>query len=159
MKWLANPKWHVALLCLLLGTWPLVQVRPLLHSFWGSAESHYGMVHHARKSPLLNRITFRLNGDDNAEFLLWVSPWQGQEILQWFGPQTPMQVQTLRLSDSLWLVVDLQTDENGVDYPTIRRFHYLALFFGLVIAAIAWVILYRLLFGLQYSRASARPRR
>lgn len=159
----ANPKWHLGLLCLLLGTWPLYQVGPLLQSLWGSAESHYGLVHHARKSPLLHRITFRLNGDDNAEFLLWGSPWKGQEILQWFGPQVPMQVQALRLSNSLWLVVDLQVDGNGADYQALRTFHYTAVGLGLGITAVAWTILLWLVFYSPklgaVSEVVVRPRR
>ena len=130
---------NLALLCALVGVWVPVQIHPIIAS-WPVLEPDilYGSPHYARQSPLLNRVVFRINGDNHAEFLLWMDPGNHAQFLDWFNPGTPMQIIALRINDRTWLVTDVQTPHNGLDPYSMYPFQIALALGGILVTLLSW---------------------
>lgn len=148
---------NLLLLTALLGVWIPVQIYPIVAS-WPVTEVSifYGSPHYARQSPLLNRVVFRMNGDDNAEFLLWMNPANHSRLLDWFSPANPMEVWALRVGDNSWFVTDVQASEGGIDpysmYPFQIGMAVGGIFLSLVIWALFAVLLYEYINHFRHRR-------
>jgi hypothetical protein len=131
---------NLVLLCALVGVWIPVQIQPIVAS-WPVLEPqiHYGTPHYARQSPLLNRVVFRMNGDDNAEFLLWMDPGNHTDFLNWFSPANPMEVWALRVSKKTWLVTDVQAAQGGLDPYAMYPFQISLAAGGIGLTLLCWI--------------------
>lgn len=81
----------------------------------------FGTVHYARQSPVLGKVTFRLNEDDRAEFQLWLDRANLPEFEKWFGPKVPMMVMARRVSLNVWVVTGLACAQGALDAQRLSR--------------------------------------
>jgi len=148
---------NLIFLCALLGVWIPVQIHPIVSS-WPVAEAdiHFGVPHYARQSPLLNRVVFRMNGDNNAEYLLWMDPGNHADFLEWFSPVNPMEVWALRINERTWFVTDVQAAEGGIDPYAMYPFQISIAVGGIFLSLLCWILFF---FFLREYRAHFRHRR
>lgn len=88
--------------------WFLMQVLPVLPKP-GEPELFFGEPHVARQSILFGRVSFRIHGDNNATFVVWMNPANRERFDSWFGPDQPLRIDALRTWGSDWLVIGLGT--------------------------------------------------
>lgn len=132
---------NLLFLCVLLGTWIPVQIYPVIAS-WPVLEPqiHYGFPHYARQSPLMNRVIFRLNGDDHAEYMLWMNPENREHFLEWFSPSNPMEVWALPISPTTWFVTDVQALDGGIDPYAMYPFQIGVTLGGILLTLVFWLM-------------------
>lgn len=130
---------NLLVLCVLVGVWIPVQIYPLVAS-WPVLEPqiHYGTPHYARETPLLNKVVFRMNGDNSADYLVWMDSDNQKAFLDWFGPGHPMEVWALRISPHTWFVTDIQTAEGGLDPYGMYVFQLAVAGGGFVLTLLSW---------------------
>jgi hypothetical protein len=101
--------------------WWVMQVVPVLATIGGNDELFYGMVSEARQSSLFGRVSFHVNGDNDANFMLWMNPDNRKKFDQWFGPQRGFRIEARRSLGGEWLVSGLDCAYGGLDRQELLR--------------------------------------
>lgn len=112
----------------------------------GEPELFFGEPHMARQSPLFGRVSFRVNGDNNATFVLWMNPNSREQFNLWFGPDQALRIDAVRTWGNEWMVVGLGSnvgDLNARDLFLWRMGWLLASTVALAIALSTWIWLMR----------------
>ena len=122
------------LLCLLLlgllfasATWWASQAIPIVGTIGHDEDIFLGLVHFARQTPLLGKVTFRINEDDGADFVLWMNPANRDEFDKWFGPQRGIQVKAQRSFNGQWLVTGLECAEGELNVSDLSHWRMVVL--------------------------------
>jgi len=106
----------------------------------------YGTAHYASQSPILGRVTVRINNDDEARFLLWLDEEQRQVFDLIVRPGVPLEVVALRSIFLEWTVLALSSSEGGLDIEalTVQRWKMTIVALGLsLISILLWILVFR----------------
>jgi len=101
--------------------WWYSQALPIAKSPFQTDYLFYGTVDRATQSPLFGRITFRINGDDGANFQLWIDTQNRAKFDLWFGPDVPLQIEARRSFDNNWLVTSLGSPYGHLDIDLLAK--------------------------------------
>lgn len=144
---------QVLFLLLLSVVWWGVQAMPVLLSANKQPDLFYGTAHYASQSPILGRVTLRINNDDDARFLLWLNEEQRQIFDLIVRPGVPLEIVGLRSPFLEWTVVALSSSEGGMDIEALAVQRWRSTIIALALAAISlllWILVLR--FYLKYYR-------
>lgn len=134
---------NLLVLTAVLAAWYVTMSYPILASLQAEDELFYGVVHHARQSPMLGRVTFRLHGDDFAEFLLWMDQENRRDFDDWFEPDRPLEVVARRVSERNWVVIALSSTVGMLDYNALEAYRLkLAIAFIAIAGFISFIFLF-----------------
>ncbi len=106
----------------------------------------YGTAHYASQSPILGRVTVRINNDDEARFLLWLDEEQRQVFDLIVRQGVPLEIVALRSIFLEWTVLALSSSEGGLDIEalTVQRWKMTIVALGLsLISILLWILVFR----------------
>lgn len=109
--------------------WWIMQILPAIPR--GSEnELFFGEPHIARQSPLFGRVSFRINGDNEATFVLLMNPANREEFNLWFGPDQALRIEARRTWGAEWIVTSLGSNVGELDHKALHSWRM-----GMVIAS------------------------
>lgn|GEM_PF-2642429 len=137
---------QILFLLLLSVVWWGVQAMPVVLSANKQPDLFYGTAHYASQSPILGRVTVRINNDDEARFLLWLDEEQRQVFDLIVRQGVPLEIVALRSIFLEWTVLALSSSEGGLDIEalTVQRWKMTIVALGLsLISILLWILVFR----------------
>lgn len=144
---------NIALLFLVVITWILAYMQPVLRSFFKEEHEFYGTVSYAAipslfggtNIPFLDKTYFQLNGDDGATFYLYISREINDEMSEWFSfasmgvGDIPIQVSAVRVSNSRFVVKSISTSEYELDWDMVSEYQLYYTIWGLGVVGVLFL--------------------
>ncbi len=129
---------NFAFLCAVLGSWLFFYVQPVLRGFLSDEYLFYGKVSYAAipsifgntDIPLLDKTYFRLNGDNDATFVLYASKEILEEMSDWFqfgarnAGDISLEVSAARIGDNRFVVSSLATSNGALEWDTLMEYQF-----------------------------------
>lgn len=125
--------------------WFLLQILPAIPKP-GETFLFFGEPSSAKQMPLYGRVTFRINGDNNADFVLWMNPENRERFNIWFGPEQPLRIDAVRTLSRDWLVVGMGSNVGELNQQELwewRRMWLVSTGLFLVFGTLVWLWLFR----------------
>ena len=158
---------NVALLFLLIVVWCISYAGPVFKTFFKDEHLFYGSVSYAAipsvfggsNIPFLDKTFFKINGDEEAIFVLYASREMLDDMSEWFNfaamnvDEVPLEISAVRISDNRFIVRSLASTYGELDWETVVTYHVL---YSLVAAGIIAVC--SLGFLISFSRAIRNKR-
>lgn len=124
---------HFAILLLFLASWVLSYMMPALKGFMEEDKLFYGTVTHASipsifggsDIPFFDKTMFQINGDDQANFVLYASKEMMDDMSEWYSfaamnaGDIPLQITAARVKNNLFVVHSFSTMDGGLDFDEL----------------------------------------
>ena len=129
---------NFAFLFAVLGSWLFFYLHPVLRGFLSDEYLFYGKVSYAAipslfgntDIPLLDKTYFRLNGDNDATFVLYASKEILEEMSDWFqfGARNvgdiSLEVSAARVGENRFVVSSLATSNGALEWDTLMEYQF-----------------------------------
>lgn len=125
-----------------VGTWWIFQSVPVLVTLPKQDELFFGMVSKAQQSALFGRVTFQINGDPNAKFVLWMNPANRDRFDEWFGPGIGYQITARRTFQGDWIVYGMECAYGGLDMMSLWNWRLAMSLLSLLLAYASYAMFF-----------------
>ena len=142
-------------------------MHPVLRSFFKDDHVFYGKVSYASipslfggsNIPFLDKTYFQLNGDNNATFVMYISPEMNEELASWFSfaskdvENTPVEVTAARISKDRFIVKAFATKEYELDWDSVSEYQFYYSLLGLGLDSLCFIaMIVFLILGIRCKR-------
>ena len=124
---------NIALLFLVAIVWCVSSTHLVVRAFFTEPHLFYGTLSHASipslfggsNIPFLDKTFFRINGDNDATFILYSSKEINDEMSEWFSfadvdaAEIPLEIYASRVKDNVFVVQSLSTTDGGLDWEVL----------------------------------------
>ena len=161
---------NISLIFLIVLAWCVVSVQQVVRSFFVEEHLFYGTVSHASipalfggtDIPFLDKTLFQINGDANANFVLYSSAEMNEFMADWFdfsdesASEIPLEISAARVNEHLFVVKSFGTSDGSLDWELLVDYQ---LYYALIWCAVAFVsFIGFLVFLIRGIRAKLPPR-
>jgi hypothetical protein len=129
---------NFAFLFAVLGSWLFFYLQPVLRGFLSDEYLFYGKVSYAAipsifgnsDIPLLDKTLFRLNGDNDATFILYASKEILEEMSEWFqfgarnAGDISLEVSAARVGENRFVVSSMATSNGALEWDTLMEYQF-----------------------------------
>ncbi len=137
-----------------LALYLFLQMKPVCKGLFGEEDLFYGYVSLVAVSsvwnetnvPLFDKVSFCINGDKKASFILALSKNQKEEMNQWFrwwdsetGNATALEIRAVRISDNTWVVHEINSREGSLSNAGVANFQMRACFWAGLISLVLFL--------------------
>jgi hypothetical protein len=124
---------NFSLLLLFLAAWLLSYMMPAIRGILLEEHLFYGSVSHAAIPsifggsgiPFFDKTLFQINGDNQANFILYASQEMLDDMSEWFSfaaknaGDVPLEIEAARIDQNTFVVHSIATSEGELDFDTL----------------------------------------
>ena len=124
---------NFSLLLLFLASWLISYMLPALKGLLQEEHLFYGTVSHAAipsifggsNVPFFDKTIFQINGDDQANFILYASKEMIEDMSDWFSfaafnaGDIPLEIAASRVDDNTFVVHSISSTDGELDFDTL----------------------------------------
>ena len=154
---------HFSLLLFFLAGWLFSYIMPALKGLTQEEHLFYGTVSHAAipsifggsNIPFFDKTIFQINGDDQANFILYASEDMLNNMAEWYSfasrdaGDIPLEISASRINDKTFIVHSMSSTDGEIDfealvmdYQVYYGFIGCTIVFALAVASLALFILW-----------------
>jgi hypothetical protein len=124
---------HFSLLLFFLAGWLFSYIMPALKGLTQEEHLFFGTVSHAAipsifggsNVPFFDKTIFQINGDDQANFILYASADMLDNMAEWYSfasrnaGDIPLEISASRINDKTFIVHSMSSTDGEIDFDTL----------------------------------------